>query len=153
MDIVLDASIGVKWFNDKNEEYVENAIAIQDKKISGEINIIVPDLFFIEILNAFITKSDFSVEDVATIREVLFKMDLEIKYPDNSLLSEASEIALEHGLTIYDSLYIAVAKSCNAVFYTEDKKILSCRQKYPFITDIRDFNIFGSSPKIVGKHY
>ncbi len=38
MDIVLDASIGVKWFSSKNEDYLENALAIQDKKISGEIN-------------------------------------------------------------------------------------------------------------------
>jgi predicted nucleic acid-binding protein len=142
MDIVLDASIGVKWFNDKNEDYVENALAIQDKKISGEINIIVPDFFFLEVLNAFITKSQFGAESITIIREALFKMDLEIKYPDNSILSGASEIALDHSLTIYDSLYITVAKSCNAVFYTEDKKILSCRQKYPFITDIKDFDIF-----------
>ncbi|MBN1298282.1 MAG: type II toxin-antitoxin system VapC family toxin [Actinobacteria bacterium] len=141
MDIVLDASIAAKWFNSINEDFVENALAIQDKKISGEINIIVPDLFLVEVLNAFITKSQFSIEDISIIREVLFKMDLEIKYPDNFLLSEASEIALEHGLTIYDSIYIAVAKSLNAVLITEDKKIISCRQNYPFIVDIRDYGI------------
>jgi len=140
MDIVLDASIGVKWFIAKNEDYVENALAIQSKKISGELNIIVPDLFFLEVLNAFITKSQFSAEDISIVREIIFKMDLEIKYPDNSILSDASEIALNQGLTIYDSLYIAVAKYCSAVLYSEDKKILSCREKYPFIADIKDFS-------------
>jgi len=93
------------------------------------------------VLNAFITKSQFSSEDISIVNEALFKMDLEIKYPDNSILSEASEIALGHNLTLYDSLYIAVAKSNNTVFYTEDKKLLLYREKYPFIADIRDFNI------------
>ncbi|MBM3704999.1 MAG: type II toxin-antitoxin system VapC family toxin [Actinobacteria bacterium] len=139
MDIVLDASIAIKWFSARNEDFVENALAIQEKQISGEIRIIVPDLFFLEVLNAFITKSKFDIEDISTIRDVLFKLGLEIKYPDDFLLSDSSKIAYSGGLTIYDSLYIAVAKSCNATLYTEDKKILSCRKKYPFITDIRDF--------------
>jgi predicted nucleic acid-binding protein len=141
MDIVIDASVALKWFVTENEDYVENALAIQDKKISGEIRILVPDLFFLEVLNALITKSQFSIKDISAVREVLFKMNLEIKYPDNSLLSDSAGIAFLEGLTIYDSLYIAVAKSSNAIFYTEDKKILSCRKKYPFIANIKDFCI------------
>jgi len=139
MDIVIDASVALKWFITENEDYVENALAIQDKKISEEIKILVPDLFFLEVLNALITKSEFSIEDISTAREVLFKMDLEIKYPDNSILSDSAGIALLEGFTIYDSLYIAVAKSSNAIFYTEDKKILSSSKNYPFITSIKDF--------------
>jgi predicted nucleic acid-binding protein len=141
MEIVLDASVAVKWFNTKNENHVEQALAIQKKKMSGEIRIIVPDIFFLEVLNAFITKSRFNIEDISIVREVLFKMDLEVKYPDDSLLSDSAEIALAEGLTIYDSLYIAVAKSSDAYLYTEDKKILSYQKRYPFILNVRDFNI------------
>ncbi|MDD3818887.1 MAG: PIN domain-containing protein [Actinomycetota bacterium] len=65
---------------------------------------------------------------MSSAREVLFKMDFEIKYHDNSILSDSAGIALLEGLTIYDSLYIAVAKSSNVIFYTEDKKILTCRK-------------------------
>ena len=66
-------------------------------------------------------------------------MSLEIKYPDDTMLTDSSKIAFEQDLTIYDALYIAVAKSCDAILYTEDKKILSCQKKYPFITDIKNF--------------
>ena len=140
MHIVLDASIAIKWFSSINEEHVENALAIQEKHVSGEISIIVPDLFFLEVLNAFITKSKFGIEDISIVRDVLFKMNLEIKYPDNTLLTVASEIAVKEGLTIYDAVYIAVAKSCDAILYTEDKKIISYSKKYPFISDIKDFS-------------
>ena len=138
MYVVLDASIAIKWFSSINEEHVENALAIQEKQVSGEINIIVPDLFFLEVLNAFITSSQFSAEDILIIKDVLFKMSLEIKYPDDTMLTDSSKIAFEQDLTIYDSIYIAVAKSCDAILYTEDKKILSCNKNYPFITDIKN---------------
>ena len=50
-----------------------------------------------------------------------------------------SSIAYENDLTIYDSLYLAVAKSSEAVLFTEDKKILSCSKKYTFVEHIRDY--------------
>ena len=46
MNIVLDASIAIKWFKDKDENYVDLAVSIQKKKLTGEVEIIVPDLFF-----------------------------------------------------------------------------------------------------------
>ncbi|MBN2073879.1 MAG: type II toxin-antitoxin system VapC family toxin [Actinobacteria bacterium] len=142
MDIVIDASIAVKWFSGKNEDYVEEALEIQDKRISGILNIIVPDLFFLEVLNAFLTKSGFEPEDIFIIRDVLDKLDLKVVYPDNDTLKETIKIACDENLTIYDSLYMAVAKSSSAVLYTEDSKILSCRASYTFIRHLDDFKKF-----------
>ena len=56
MDIVLDASVGVRWFNSVNEDNVETALQIQQLKIMNSLEILVPDLFFLEILKAFISK-------------------------------------------------------------------------------------------------
>ena len=139
MDIVLDASVAVKWFNEKNENYVKNAVKIQEQKISGLLEIIVPDLFFLEVLNAFLTKSGFSPGDISIIQQSLHKLNLKIAYPDNAILEDTVKIASDNDLTIYDSLYIAVAKVCEAPLYTEDKKILSCRNKYKLIRHIKEF--------------
>ena len=133
MDIVLDASVAVKWFNEKNEDYVKTALEIQNQKISGDLDIIVPDLFFLEILNAFQTRSGFGPEDIFIIQQSLHKLNLKIVYPDNVILENTVRIASDNDLTIYDSLYIVVAKVYGAPLYTEDKKILSCRSKYIFI--------------------
>ena len=78
MNIVLDASVAVKWFNEKNEDHVENAIKIQGQKISGHLEIIVPDLFFLEVLNAFLTKSGFGSREMSTIQQSLQKLNLKI---------------------------------------------------------------------------
>ena len=139
MNIVLDASVAVKWFNEKNEDYVENAIKLQDQKISGLLEIIVPDLFFLEVLNAFLKKSGFGPQEMSIIRQSLQKLDLKIVSPDNAILEDTVKIASASDLTIYDSLYIAVAKVYEAPLYSEDKKILSCSGKYKLIRHIKEF--------------
>jgi predicted nucleic acid-binding protein len=141
MDIVLDASVAIKWFNEKNEDYVENAIKIQDQKISGHLEIIVPDLFFLEVLNAFLTKSGFGPQEISTIQQALQKLDLKIIYPDNAIFENTVIIASASDLTIYDSLYIAVAGVYEAPLFTEDKKILSCRSKHKLIRHIKEYKI------------
>ena len=133
MEIVLDASIAVKWFSVKSEDNVEIALEIQRQKILNNLEIIVPDLFFLEIVNAFLARSKFRVEDIFMIEEALHKMNLKVIYPDHAILSSAVRIAHACGLTIYDSFYIAVAKFCEALLLTEDKKILENKNKFGFI--------------------
>ncbi len=141
MDIVLDASVAVKWFNEKNEDYVEAAVEIQNQKISGCLDIIVPDLFFLEVLNVFLTKSGFGPQEISIIRQVLHKMSLRVIYPDNDILEDTVQIACANSLTIYDSLYIAIAKVCEAPLFTEDKKILSCGSRFTFIKHLEEFRM------------
>jgi predicted nucleic acid-binding protein len=142
MNIVLDASVAVKWFNEKNEDYIETAVEIQGQKISGHLEIIVPDLFFLEVLNAFLTKSGFGSREISTIQQSLQKLNLKIVYPNNAILEDTVKIASTSDLTIYDSLYIAVAKVYEAPLFTEDKKILSCKCKHKLIRHIKEFGTF-----------
>ena len=139
MDIVLDASIAVKWFNDVNEDNVETALQIQQLKIMNSLEIIVPDLFFLEIINAFISKSRFNLKDVYLIEESLYKMNLKIIFPDHRILRNSIEIAGKSNLTIYDSLYISVAQAFEAILLTADKKILVARNQYSFIKSLEEF--------------
>jgi predicted nucleic acid-binding protein len=141
MEIVLDASIAVKWFNVRSEDNVEIALEIQRQTILNKLEIIVPDLFFLEIINAFLTRSKFSIEDIFIIEEALHKMDLKVIYPDHSMLNSAIKIAHACDLTIYDSLYIGVAKFYKASLLTEDKKILKNKNKFKFINSPEEFRM------------
>ncbi len=139
MEIVLDASIAVKWFSAKSEDSVEIALEIQRQKMLDKLEIIVPDLFFLEITNAFLTRSKSSIEDILMIEESLHKMNLKVIYPDHSILNSAIKIANICDLTIYDSFYIAVAKLYDIPLFTEDKKILAKRKKFDFIKPPEEF--------------
>ena len=140
MDIVLDASVAIKWFKEVGEDYVDLALCIQEKKLTGEVEIIVPDLFFLEVLNAFLTKPALTLEDLSNIKESLFKMNMKIVYPESKLLGETIHIACKNNLTFYDASYIAAAQANDAILYTEDKKILSCSKIYGFIRHIKDYS-------------
>src|SRR4030042_2372792 len=142
MEILLDASIAVKWFSAKSENNVEVALEIQRQKILDGLEIIVPDLFFLEIINVFLTRSKFSIEDIFAIEESLHKMNLKVIYPDHSMLDNVIKIANICDLTIYDSFYIAVAKLCEVPLFTEDKKILGSRNKFKFIKSLDEFQMF-----------
>jgi predicted nucleic acid-binding protein len=139
MDIVLDASVVIKWFKDEDEEYVDSALSIQDRKRLGDIEIIVPDLLFLEVLNTFLTKKNFTKEDIAAIKESLIKMDMKVVYPESRLMEEIIGIAKKNKLTYYDALYIAVAGASDATLYTEDMEIVACSKDYGFIRHIRDY--------------
>ena len=139
MEIVLDASIAVKWFSAKSENNVGIALEIQRRKMLDELEVIVPDLFFLEIINIFLTGSKFSIADIFAIEESLHKMNLKVIYPDHSILNSVIKIANICDLTIYDSFYIAVAKSCVVPLFTEDKKILESRNKFKFIKSLDEF--------------
>ncbi len=139
MDIILDASVAVKWFNAANEDNVETALQIQRLKILNALEISVPDLFFLEIISAFISKSKFDLKDVFLIEEALYKMNLKIIFPDHSILKNSIAIASTCNLTIYDSLYISVAQISGSQFVTADKKILANKSKYSFINSLEEF--------------
>src|SRR4030066_273295 len=141
MEIVLDASIAVKWFSARAEDNVESALEIQRQKISSNLEIIVPDLFYLEIVNAFLSRSRFGVEDIFMIEEALHKMNLKVIYPDHAILNSAIRIAHACGLTIYDSFYIAVAEFFKAPLFTEDKKILEHKKKFGFIKSPDEFKM------------
>ncbi len=140
MDIVIDASIAIKWFKEKDEEYVGFALSIQEGKRLGDVEIIVPGLLFLEVLNAFLTKPDFTGEDIAAVKESLVKMNMKIIHPDSRLLGQAIDIAVKNSLTFYDALYIAVAGDAGAILYTEDTEMVSCSRDYDFIRHIKDYS-------------
>lgn len=139
MDVVLDASVIIKWFKDEDEEYVDSALLAQEKKMLGVLEIIVPDLLFLEVLNAFLTKPGFTIEDITAIKESLVKMNMNVITPGSELLGKTINIAVKNSLTFYDALYIATADMYDAILYTEDKKILSCKKDYDFMRHIKDY--------------
>ena len=51
---ILDASVAVKWFNQKDEDLVSNSKNIFTNLLTGEINIIIPELLILEVINALI---------------------------------------------------------------------------------------------------
>jgi predicted nucleic acid-binding protein len=129
--LVLDASVGVKWFSPKDEIALRQALAIRDAHIAEQTLVIVPDLFYYEVTNAIIHKKFFSTDTVQSVVSALFALDLQTTNIDAKLLADSVKISRQFNITIYDSCYVALARSHNCPLVTANPrhqgKSLGCK--------------------------
>lgn len=121
MLLILDASIIAKWF--KEEADSAKALELRAGFHDGLHEIMVPDLLLYEISNALRYDKNFNSDIIAKSIDSLFEMDLIITMPSADLISKATEVALEFGITVYDAIYVALASQTNGVFITADKAL------------------------------
>ena len=107
--LVLDASVGVKWFSDIGEAHVPQARAILTAHASGNISVAVPDIFFHEISNALVNKRMLSTSLIEDSITTLFDLGLSVFPASEKCLRTAVQIARQAGITEYDACYAAVA--------------------------------------------
>jgi len=141
--VIIDASVGVKWFKADNEINAELALEIKKQKLLNKIEIVVPDLFLLEVINALLTKSNYDINDLIIIKEVLYKMNLQLIFTNHDLLNNAIKIANAANLTIYDSIYIAVAQVYQTLLFTDDKKILANKNIFSFVKSLSEYANMG----------
>ena len=125
---VIDANIAVKWFLDsKDEQLVQEALHLLDRHESGEIQFIVPDLFWAEVGNIFwkaARRGRCSRSEAE--RSVLALQESQLlTFPSQPLLHQAFQIACDWGRTVYDSLYVALAAESRNEFVTADEKLVN----------------------------
>jgi predicted nucleic acid-binding protein len=93
---------------------------------TGEIEFLVPDLFWVELGNVLwkavrrqrCTEAQ-AVESLRRSRQ----LNLPVVPLSTPLLEHAFEIANRHGRSFYDSLYVAAAVSHRATLITADEKL------------------------------
>jgi predicted nucleic acid-binding protein len=111
--LVLDASVGVKWFSDIGEAHVPQARALLTAHASGAISLMVPELFFHEISNALVYKSTISTDVIEEAIATLFDLRLTIFPVSKEHFITAVRLARKVGITEYDACYaIAAIETC-----------------------------------------
>lgn len=112
----IDASALGKYLNRENGwEKVEEFL------MEGCITI---DLAFKEITNMFwrrVKMEELKVEQVISLIEAFLNSGILRVYPQNTLLKEALELSVKLDMTVYDSLYISLAKKFNVDLITSDR--------------------------------
>jgi predicted nucleic acid-binding protein len=123
---VLDASVAAKWMLPAGGEALhEEAAEWLERLLGNQISLVVPDLFWIETSNliwravrmARITKEE-GVRALSDLRD----RDLET-VSSLPLLGAAVEIAFSYHRSVYDSIYVALAKDRSTSLITADEKL------------------------------
>ena len=126
--VVVDASIAAKWVLRRGgEPLAEEAALLLESYRDGEVQFLVPDLFWAEVGNVLwkaIRARRCGLSDAQTGLKLL--NDLRIPtVASHSTLDRAISIAAAFDRTVYDSLYVAVAILSKCEFITADEKLVN----------------------------
>src|SRR3989338_8537166 len=117
---VLDASVLVKWFS--KEEDTDKALALLEQHSKEEIEILVPEIAFLEVINSLRYKKK-DEEELQKALDLLLDIQLRTIVLTKDILRKSIKIAVNENLTIYDSLYAAIAQLYGCLLITADKEL------------------------------
>jgi len=131
--VVVDASTAAKWLPPLHGEPLAlQAQELLQRWMRAELDLIVPDLMFIEVGNALwktVRKGGCTRAQAAAAMQLLREHELTV-IPSQSLLDAALRIALDHNRTMYDSIYVALAASSRTQLVTADEKLANALAGY-----------------------
>jgi len=119
--VVLDTSVIVKWFIE--EKGSERALLWLEKHIKKEEIILVPSLFFYEIANVLRYNKRLPTDEILNLVEELFRLNLKIEEVTPELIMRGVVLAREKNISIYDAIFVVLAKIYQLSFYTADEKL------------------------------
>jgi predicted nucleic acid-binding protein len=126
VNFVADVSVAAKWIlRGPEEQLVPQARQLLLQLVNGEIQIIVPDLFWVELGNVLwkAVRRGRCTRTIAEsgLREL--KQEGLLTITSHSLIEAALGIAIAFDRTVYDSVYVALARDRNAQLITADEKL------------------------------
>lgn len=119
-ELVLDASVVLKWFADEGEAGFPEARTVRGRYESGELLVVVPSLMFLEVVNIAGTRWSWGEPELVALAGALDDLGFDVAEPE--LRSVAAWTAC--GLTAYDSAYVALAEARGVGLLTDDQQIL-----------------------------
>jgi predicted nucleic acid-binding protein len=124
--LVLDASVAIKWaVPSSNEPLVAESLHLLRRHMRGEVNLIVPDVFWAEVSNVLwkgVRRQRWNrrlAEDAAS--QMIDRDFLTIS--SLTLLPDALKIAFANDRSVYDCLYVALAIQFKAQVITADERL------------------------------
>lgn len=143
--VIVDASVGCKWFFEENLH--EKACQLLTSGKNKECILTIPEFFYLEFSNICwkrVRRGMIHSLIASRILDRALNLPLD-RYPDKELAGAALENACLFGVTVYDGLYLSLAEFYTAPLITADEQLIeACRRKrFEFIEPLSELNLPG----------
>lgn len=124
LTIVVDANVVIKAYIPEDlSDRAESLLAKTEKK---EVSLAAPDLIYPETGNILWKKcrlKELTASEVEEISNEILRLPLNV-VPSKSILQLAIDFAVAYNITVYDALYLSVAKIYETKLITADKRLV-----------------------------
>lgn len=117
--LVLDTSVAIAWY--LPEAFRAAARVWQSRLLDGRVRLVVPGLHYWEfgnVLRTYVMRSELEPDLAERIWALHLDAPLEVVEPGRAGVLAT---ALEHGATLYDAVYIALARSLDLPLLTAER--------------------------------
>ncbi len=135
---VLDASVAFKWFTTRQEPDKHAALALRERHASGQCRLIVPEFFFLEILNVIRFHTQATEEDAAHALVFLEQLNLRVEPVTWDLLRKNNAISWSYGVAVYDAAYVALAEVVGFPLITADDVLVKKMRGHSIVLRLKD---------------
>ncbi len=146
--LCIDASVGAKWFlSDEND--TPKALRLLEGYVRGEVDLVVPELFAVEVANALgvaARRGRLTYEAAVAALDDLAHLRIRVVSLQANM---AAVLALSQrlGVSVYDATYLAVAEAGRIPFVTCDLRLLrAAASKLDWVVALGDLEL--SEPPI-----
>jgi predicted nucleic acid-binding protein len=124
LNLVIDASVLIKFY--VPEILFDRAEQLLLRVEKGDVMLLAPDLIYSESGNTLWKKrriKELTRSEIDEITDAIISLPLMIE-ASKPLLPLAMDISLAYGITVYDAMYVSLARVYETMMMTADRKLL-----------------------------
>lgn len=119
--LVVDTCVAYKWLSAAGEDAVEQALDLLEARSRGDVVLVAPATMPVELVNA-LRYSGLERDDILALVEDLDLSHVELFDTSSQRLAQATSLAYNHGLSVYDALFLALAEELDCPLVTADRR-------------------------------
>lgn len=119
---VVDTSVVIKWFTYANEADIFQAKKFLLDIQSGRIIVLAPSILLIELANVFLLSKKLTILHIKTAIDLLDNSRIAVAAVNKEIITSAVILADKHEITVYDAIFLSLAKQWNCRLISADKK-------------------------------
>ncbi len=132
--LIPDASVILKWvLPPEHEPGVQDAVAILERFVAGEIELVVPSLWYYEVGN---TVARLVPNDAGEYLDQLRHLGMAEVGAASAIELRALAFVRRFGVTFYDAVYHAVAAELDGTLVTADRRYIARVGNDPAVVDL-----------------